>query len=124
MVNASNDYGERVVITRVELMNKERKEIKIDEKSGIVLRCGMGKNDKLFQVIQQFESEEMMFEDETDERSGKLMHVVYEGRNEFDQQTVYPFYVNFIQKSTCKHYLRSVSYLQCLLSMIVYKSMF
>ena len=46
----------------VELMRREGKGMEYDEKSGRVLRCGVWKNDELFQIEKECESEDVMIE--------------------------------------------------------------
>ena len=46
----------------VESMKREGRGMEFDEKSGRVLRCGVWKNDELFQIEKEFESEEVMSE--------------------------------------------------------------
>ena len=72
-------------------MKREGKGIEYDEKSERVLRCGKWKDDELFQVIQEFESEEVMIEykvEEGEENASMLnRHPVYEGEYVFDEAT-------------------------------------
>ena len=46
----------------VELMRREGRGMEYDEKSGRVLRCGVWKEDELFQISREFESEDVMIE--------------------------------------------------------------
>ena len=46
----------------VESMKREGRGMEFDEKSGRVLRCGVWKNDELFQIEKECESEEVMIE--------------------------------------------------------------
>ena len=73
----------------VESMKREGKGVEFDEKSGRVLRCGVWKNDELFQVIQEFESEEAMIEYDVEEGEENVSvlnrHPVYEGGYVFDE---------------------------------------
>ena len=75
----------------VESMKREGRGVEFDEKSGRVLRCGVWRNDELFQVIQEFESEEMVIEYEVKEGKENMSllnrHPVYEGGYVFDEAT-------------------------------------
>ena len=74
----------------VESMKREGRGVEFDEKSGRVLRCGVWRNDELFQVIQEFESEDVMIEYEVDEGEENVSvlnrHPVYEGGYVFDEE--------------------------------------
>ena len=74
----------------MELMKREGRGIEFDEKSGRVLRCGVWKNDELFQISQEFESEEVMIEYAIEEEESNLnvlkRHPVYEGGYVFDEE--------------------------------------
>ena len=74
----------------VESMKREGKGMEFDEKSGRVLRCGVWKNDELFQIEKECESEEVMIEytiEEGMENVGLLnRHPVYEGGYVFDEE--------------------------------------
>ena len=71
-------------------MKREGKGMEYDKESGRVLRCGMWKNDELFQVIQEFESDEVMIEYEVEEGEENVSvlnrHPVYEGGYVFDEE--------------------------------------
>ena len=75
----------------LESMKREGKGMEVDEKSGKVLRCGVWKNDELFQVIQEIESDEVMIEYEVEEGEENVSvlnrHPVYEGGYVFDEAT-------------------------------------
>ena len=64
--------------------------MEFDEESGRVLRCGVWKNDELFQITQEFESEEVMIEYEIEEGMENVSllnrHPVYEGGFVFDEE--------------------------------------
>ena len=72
----------------VESMKREGRGMEFDEKSGRVLRCGVWKNDELFQIEMEFESEEVMIEYDIEEGRSNLnvlnRHPVYEGGYVFD----------------------------------------
>ena len=74
----------------VESMKREGRGMEFDEKSGRVLRCGVWKNDELFQISQEFESEEVMIEYAIEEGESNLnvlnRHPVYEGGYVFDEE--------------------------------------
>ena len=74
----------------MELMKREGRGIEFDEKSGRILRCGVWKNDELFQISQEFESEEVMIEYAIEEEESNLnvlkRHPVYEGGYVFDEE--------------------------------------
>ncbi|KAM7453662.1 hypothetical protein BLSTO_05589 [Blastocystis sp. subtype 1] len=71
-------------------MKREGRGMECDEKSGRVLRCGVWKNDELFQITQEFESEEVMIEYAIDEGRSNLnvlnRHPMYEGGYVFDEE--------------------------------------
>ena len=73
----------------VESMKREGRGVEYDEQSGRVLRCGVWKNDELFQVIQEFESDELMIEYGVEEGKENVSvlnrHPVYEGGYVFDE---------------------------------------
>ena len=64
--------------------------MEFDEKSGRVLRCGVWKNDELFQITQEFESVEVMIEYAIEEGKENVSvlnrHPVYEGGYVFDEE--------------------------------------
>ena len=72
----------------VESMKREGRGMEFDEKSGRVLRCGVWKNDELFQIEKECESEEVMIEYATEEGKENVSllnrHPVYEGGYVFD----------------------------------------
>ena len=73
----------------VESMKREGKGMEFDEKSGRVLRCGVWKNDELFQIERVFGSEDVMKEFAIDEGMENVSvlnrHAVYEGGYVFDE---------------------------------------
>ena len=75
----------------IESMKREGKGMEVDKKSGRVLRCGEWKHDELFQVIQEFENDEVMIEYEVEEGKENVSllnrHPVYEGGYVFDEET-------------------------------------
>ena len=74
----------------VESMKREGKGMEFDEKSGRVLRCGVWKNDELFQIEKECESEEVMIEYAIEEGMENVSvlnrHPVYEGGYVFDEE--------------------------------------
>ena len=74
----------------VESMKREGRGMEFDEKSGRVLRCGVWKNDELFQIEKECESDEVMIEYEIEEGTSNLnvlnRHPVYEGGYVFDEE--------------------------------------
>ena len=74
----------------VESMRREGRGMEFDETSGRVLRCGVWKNDKLFQITQECESEDVMIEYATEEGKENVSllnrHPVYEGGYVFDEE--------------------------------------
>ena len=74
----------------VESMKREGRGMEFDEKSGRVLRCGVWKNDELFQIEKECESEEVMIEYTIDEGMENVSllnrHPVYEGGYVFDEE--------------------------------------
>ena len=72
----------------VESMKREGRGMEFDEKSGRVLRCGVWKNDELFQIEMEFESEDVMIEYDIEEGKKNVSvlnrHPVYEGGYVFD----------------------------------------
>ena len=77
----------------VESMKREGRGMEFDEKSGRVLRCGVWKNDELFQIEKECESEEVMIEYDIEEGRSNLnvlnRHPVYEGGYVFDEEKKY-----------------------------------
>ncbi|KAK8813703.1 hypothetical protein WA556_000276, partial [Blastocystis sp. ATCC 50177/Nand II] len=78
------DFGD------VESMKREGRGMEFDETSGRVLRCGVWKNDELFQIEKEFESEEVMIEYAIEEGKSNLnvlnRNPVYEGGYVFDEE--------------------------------------
>ena len=74
----------------VESMKREGRGMEFDETSGRVLRCGVWKNDELFQIEKECESEEVMIEYDIEEGRSNLnvlnRHPVYEGGYVFDEE--------------------------------------
>ena len=74
----------------VESMKREGRGMEFDEKSGRVLRCGVWKNDELFQIEKECEDEEVMIEYAIEEGRSNLnvlnRHPVYEGGYVFDEE--------------------------------------
>ena len=74
----------------VESMKREGRGMEFDEKSGRVLRCGVWKNDELFQIEMEFESEGVMIEYNIEEGRSNLnvlnRHPVYEGGYVFNEE--------------------------------------
>ena len=74
----------------VESMKREGRGMEFDEKSGRVLRCGVWKNDELFQIEKECESEDVMIEYAIEEGKENVSllnrHPVYEGGYVFDEE--------------------------------------
>ena len=74
----------------VESMKREGRGVEFDERSGRVLRCGVWKNDKLFQIEKEYESEEVMIEYAIGEGQENVSVLnrrpVYEGGYVFDEE--------------------------------------
>ena len=74
----------------VESMKREGRGMEFDERSGRVLRCGLWKNDELFQIEKECESEEVMIEYATEEGMENVSllnrHPVYEGGYVLDEE--------------------------------------
>ena len=74
----------------VESMKREGRGMEYDEKSGRVLRCGVWKNDELFQMEKECESVEVMIEYAIEEGMENVSllnrHPVYEGGYVFDEE--------------------------------------
>ena len=91
LVVEEDDVIYRGGFDNVKSMKREGKGLEVDNKSGRVLRCGVWKNDELFQVIQEFESDEVMIEYEVEEMKENVSvlnrHPVYEGGYVFDEAT-------------------------------------
>ena len=62
LVVEENGVVYRGGLDNVESMKREGRGMEFDEKSGRVLRCGVWKNDELFQIEKEFESEDVMIE--------------------------------------------------------------
>ena len=89
-VGDSNQVIYRGGFDSVESMMREGKGVEFDEKSGRMLRCGVWKDDELFQISREFESEEVMIEYATEEGKENVSllnrHPVYEGGYAFDEE--------------------------------------
>ncbi|KAM7456558.1 hypothetical protein BLSTO_02681 [Blastocystis sp. subtype 1] len=74
----------------VESMKREGRGMEYDEKSGRVLRCGVWKDDELFQIEKECESEEVMIEYATEEGKENVSLLnrcpVYEGGYVSDEE--------------------------------------
>ena len=74
----------------VESMKREGRGMEFDEESGRVLRCGVWKNDELFQIEKECEDEEVMIEYAIDEGMENVSllnrHPVYEGGYVLDEE--------------------------------------
>ena len=74
----------------VESMKREGRGMEYDEKSGRVLRCGVWKNDELFQIEKECESDEVMIEYATEEGKENVSLLnrcpVYEGGYVSDEE--------------------------------------
>ena len=74
----------------VESMKREGRGMEFDEKSGRVLRCGVWKNDELFQIEKECEDEEVIIEYAIEEGKENVSvlnrHPVYEGGYVFDEE--------------------------------------
>ncbi|KAK8822720.1 hypothetical protein WA556_001613 [Blastocystis sp. ATCC 50177/Nand II] len=74
----------------VDSMKREGRGMEFDEKSGRLLRCGVWKNDELFQITQEFESVEVMTEYAVEEGKENMSalnrHPVYRGGYVFDEK--------------------------------------
>ena len=74
----------------VESMKREGRGMEFDEKSGRVLRCGVWKDDELFQITWECEDEEVMIEYAIEEGKENVSllnrHPVYEGGYVFDEE--------------------------------------
>ncbi|OAO12553.1 hypothetical protein AV274_5753 [Blastocystis sp. ATCC 50177/Nand II] len=74
----------------VESMKREGRGMEFDERSGRVLRCGLWKNDELFQIEKECESEDVMIEYAIEEGMENVSllnrHPVYEGGYVFDEE--------------------------------------
>ena len=77
----------------VDSMKREGRGMEFDEKSGRLLRCGVWKNDELFQITQEFESVEVMTEYAVEEGKENMSalnrHPVYRGGYVFDEEKKY-----------------------------------
>ena len=71
-------------------MKREGRGMEYDEKSGRVLRCGVWKNDELFQIERVFGNEDVMKEFAIDEGMENVSvlnrHAVYEGGYVYDEE--------------------------------------
>ena len=74
----------------VESMKREGRGMEFDEEDGRVLRCGVWKNDELFQIEKECEDEKVMIEYATEEGKENVSllnrHPVYEGGYVFDEE--------------------------------------
>ena len=74
----------------VESMKREGRGMEFDKESGRVLRCGVWKNDELFQIEKECESEEVMIEYVIEEGMENVSllnrHPVYEGGYAFNEE--------------------------------------
>ncbi|KAM7453412.1 hypothetical protein BLSTO_05840 [Blastocystis sp. subtype 1] len=74
----------------VESMKREGRGVEFDEKSGRVLRCGVWKNDELFQIEKECEDEEVMIEYAIEEGMENVnvlnRRPVYEGGYVYDEE--------------------------------------
>ena len=74
----------------VDSMKREGRGMEFDETNGRVLRCGVWKNDELFQITRECEDEEVMIEYAIDEGMENVSllnrHPVYEGGYVFDEE--------------------------------------
>ena len=74
----------------VDSMKREGRGMEFDEKSGRVLRCGVWRNDELFQIEKECESEEVMIEYAIEEGKENVSLLsrrpVYEGGYVFDEE--------------------------------------
>ena len=90
LVVKGNGVVYRGGLDNMESMRREGRGMEFDEKSGRVLRCGVWKNDELFQIEKEFESEEVMIEYAVEEgmENASLLnrHPVYEGGYVFDEE--------------------------------------
>ncbi len=90
LVVEENGVVYRGGLDNVESMKREGRGMEFDEKSGRVLRCGVWKNDELFQIEKECESEEVMIEYAIEEGTSNLNVLnrdpVYEGGYVFDEK--------------------------------------
>ena len=90
LVVKGNGVVYRGGLDNMESMRREGRGMEFDEESGRVLRCGVWKNDELFQIEKEFESEEVMIEYAIEEGLSNLnvlnRHPVYEGGYVFDEE--------------------------------------
>ena len=89
-VGDSNQVIYRGGFDSVESMMREGKGVEFDEKNGRILRCGVWKNDELFQISREFESEDVMIEYATKEGKENVSllnrYPVYEGGYVLDEE--------------------------------------
>ena len=85
----SNQMVYRGGFDSVESMKREGKGMEFDEQSGRLLRCGVWKRDELFQITQEFESEDVMIEYKTEEGKENVSvvnrHPMYKGGYVYDE---------------------------------------
>ena len=90
LVVEGNEMVYRGGFDDVESMKREGRGMEFDETSGRVLRCGVWKNDELFQIEKECESEEVMIEYEVEEEKENVSllnrHPVYEGGYTFGEE--------------------------------------
>ncbi|KAM7454575.1 hypothetical protein BLSTO_04668 [Blastocystis sp. subtype 1] len=90
LVIEGNGVVYRGCFDNVESMKREGRGMEFDEKSGRVLRCGVWKNDELFQIEKEYEDEEVMIEYVIEEGKENVSvlnrHPVYEGGYVFDEE--------------------------------------
>ena len=89
-VGDSNQVIYRGGFDSVESMMREGKGVEFDEKNGRILLCGVWKDDELFQISREFESEEVMIEYATEEGKENVSllnhYPVYEGGYVLDEE--------------------------------------
>ena len=90
LVVEGNEVVYRGGFDDVESMKREGRGMEYDEKSGRLLRCGVWKNDELFHIEKECESEEVMIEYVIEEGMENVSvlnrHPVYEGGYVFDEE--------------------------------------
>ncbi|KAK8832890.1 hypothetical protein WA577_001708, partial [Blastocystis sp. JDR] len=90
LVIEGNGVVYRGCFDNVESMKREGRGMEFDEKSGRVLRCGVWKDDELFQIEKECESEDVMIEYATEEGMENVSllnrYPVYEGGYVFDEE--------------------------------------
>ena len=90
LVVKGNGVVYRGGLDNMESMRREGRGMEFDEESGRVLRCGVWKNDELFQIEKECESVEVMIEYAIEEGMENVSllnrHPVYEGGYMFDEE--------------------------------------